>query len=144
MTRRPPCSTRTDTLFPYTTLFRSVLIVQHIAQGFVGGLVAWLNTVCSLKVKLAVDGERLAPHTVYLCPDDHHLGISGRFRVMLSTAGPIGGFRPSANFLFETVANAAGASAVAVMLTGMGQRSEERRVGKECVSTCKSRWWPSH
>src|SRR3546814_8692719 len=55
-----------------------VLIVQHIAQGFVGGLVAWLNTVCSLKVKLAVDGERIAPHTVYLCPDDHHLGISGR------------------------------------------------------------------
>src|SRR3546814_12787125 len=25
-----------------------------------------------------------------------------------------------------------------------GLRSEERRVGKECVSTCRSRWWPSH
>src|SRR3546814_3423372 len=24
------------------------------------------------------------------------------------------------------------------------ERSEERRVGKECVSTCRSRWWPSH
>src|SRR3546814_14779075 len=25
-----------------------------------------------------------------------------------------------------------------------GSRSEERRVGKECVSTCRSRWWPLH
>src|SRR3546814_9161420 len=25
-----------------------------------------------------------------------------------------------------------------------GDRSEERRVGKECVSTCSSRWWPYH
>src|SRR3546814_19697421 len=28
--------------------------------------------------------------------------------------------------------------------TGMPKRSEERRVGKECVSTCRSRWSPSH
>src|SRR3546814_8755905 len=32
MTRRPPRSTRTDTLFPYTTLFRSVIHAQRIEQ----------------------------------------------------------------------------------------------------------------
>src|SRR3546814_16996106 len=30
------------------------------------------------------------------------------------------------------------------MKVDAGHRSEERRVGKECVSTCRSRWWPSH
>src|SRR3546814_17475539 len=29
-----------------------------------------------------------------------------------------------------------------VFWVGPGQRSEARRVGKECVSTCRSRWWP--
>src|SRR3546814_138335 len=30
------------------------------------------------------------------------------------------------------------------IVTGFATRSEERRVGKECVSTCRSRWWPFH
>src|SRR3546814_20303440 len=30
------------------------------------------------------------------------------------------------------------------MPIAMIKRSEERRVGKECVSTCRSRWWPYH
>src|SRR3546814_12876050 len=29
-------------------------------------------------------------------------------------------------------------------VAALGRRSEERRVGKECVSTCRSRWWPYH
>src|SRR3546814_13546997 len=33
---------------------------------------------------------------------------------------------------------------VVVRATRSGVRSEERRVGKECVSTCRSRWWPYH
>lgn len=98
-----------------------ILVVQHIAGGFVDGLVTWLNSVCSLKVKLAVDGEPLAPHMVYIAPDDRHLGVSGRSRILLSRAPPIGGFRPSATFLFESVTRAFGAASVHVILTGMGQ-----------------------
>src|SRR3546814_3535893 len=41
-----------------------VLIVQHIAQGFVGGLVAWLNTVCSLKVKLRSEEHTSELHSL--------------------------------------------------------------------------------
>jgi two-component system chemotaxis response regulator CheB len=98
-----------------------ILIVQHIAGGFVDGLVTWLNSVCSLKVKLAADGEPLHAHTVYVAPDDRHLGVSGRSRILLSRSAPIGGFRPSATFLFESVAKAFGAGAAHVILTGMGQ-----------------------
>jgi two-component system chemotaxis response regulator CheB len=98
-----------------------ILVVQHIAGGFVDGLVTWLNSVCSLKVKIAADGEPLAPHMVYVAPDDQHLGVAGRSRILLSRAAPIGGFRPSATFLFESVAKAFGAASAHVILTGMGQ-----------------------
>jgi two-component system, chemotaxis family, protein-glutamate methylesterase/glutaminase len=97
-----------------------VLVVQHITQGFAGGLAHWLDSVCPLRVKLAEHGEPLAARTVYLAPDDRHLGVSDDLRVGLSDAGPIGGFRPSATFLFESVARVFGPSALAVILTGMG------------------------
>src|SRR3546814_18052102 len=32
--------------------------------------------------------------------------------------------------------------ALVAAVAALGLRSEERRVGKECVSTCRSRWWP--
>jgi two-component system chemotaxis response regulator CheB len=98
-----------------------ILVVQHIASGFVDGLVTWLNSVCSLKVKVASDGEPLLPHTVYIAPDDRHLGVAGRSRILLSQSAPIGGFRPSATFLFESVAKTFGAASAHVILTGMGQ-----------------------
>jgi two-component system chemotaxis response regulator CheB len=98
-----------------------ILVVQHIAGGFIDGLVTWLNSVCSLKVKIASDGELLAPHMVYVAPDDQHLGVAGRSRILLSRSAPIGGFRPSATFLFESVAKAFGSASAHVILTGMGQ-----------------------
>ena len=98
-----------------------ILVVQHIGSGFVDGLVQWLNSVCSLHVKRAVDGEFLSPHTVYVAPDDSHLGVTSRSRIVLSQVAQIDGFRPSATFLFESVARAFGASAVHVILTGMGR-----------------------
>lgn len=98
-----------------------VMVVQHIADGFVDGLATWLNGSCALHVKVAVDGEPLMPGVVYLAPDDRHLALSGRARVALSEAPPEGGFRPSASILFESVARQFGGSAVAVILTGMGR-----------------------
>jgi two-component system chemotaxis response regulator CheB len=110
-----------------------ILIVQHIAAGFVSGLVDWLNSLCSLKVKLAEAGEPLLPHTVYVAPGDSHLGISGRSRILLSQDGPIGGFRPAATYLFESVAKAFGSASIHVILTGMGQDGVAGlRVARSC------------
>jgi two-component system chemotaxis response regulator CheB len=97
-----------------------VLVVQHIAPGFLAGFASWLNTNLSLKVKVAEDGEEAAARTIYLPPDDRHLGFE-HGRLSISTAPPIGGFRPSATFLFETTARAFGSATLAVVLTGMGQ-----------------------
>jgi two-component system chemotaxis response regulator CheB len=98
-----------------------ILVVQHIALGFAGGMAAWLSSVSPLRVKVAEDGEPLRPGTVYLAPDDRHLGVTEEHRVQLSNAAPIGGFRPSGTYLFRSVASAYGASCAAIILTGMGQ-----------------------
>jgi two-component system chemotaxis response regulator CheB len=98
-----------------------ILIVQHIARGFMPGLCGWLKGRCDLRVRIASDGEMLEPRTVYLAPDDFHLGVRGTDRVLLSATPPIGGFRPSATFMFESVAQSHGARVVAVVLTGMGR-----------------------
>jgi two-component system chemotaxis response regulator CheB len=97
-----------------------ILVVQHITVGFTEGLATWLGTVSPLRVKLAEHGEPLAAGTLYIAPDDRHLGINDRGGASLSTAPPIGGFRPSASYLFESVARASGAGALAIILTGMG------------------------
>lgn len=97
-----------------------VLLVQHIADGFTPGLVHWLQQGCSLRVKIAQHREQLRPGTVYVAPDAAHLGVFDDRRIQLSEADPIQGFRPSADFLFESVGRAFGPGVAAVILTGMG------------------------
>ena len=98
-----------------------ILVVQHIARGFVGGLVDWLSEGSPLRIKLAEDSEHLRKRTVYIAPEDRHLGVKPGGLVSLSTAPEIGGFRPSATFMFRSIANVYGAEAAAVILTGMGR-----------------------
>src|SRR3546814_14765221 len=115
MIRRPPRSTRTDTRFPYTTLFRSPprmtrdverLEASHPALDLVG---------------IALDDaiERVLRHPTVA----------------------------SKNFLITIGDRTVGGLTSRDQMVGPWQipvRSEERRVGKECVSTCRSRWSPYH
>jgi two-component system, chemotaxis family, protein-glutamate methylesterase/glutaminase len=98
-----------------------ILVVQHMALGFMDGFAAWLDLVVPLKVKIAVAGEPLVAGTVYIAPENRHLGVSGRHTIVLRAEPPIGGFRPSATYLFESVAETFGDSTIAVILTGMGE-----------------------
>lgn len=102
------------------TLDVPVLVVQHIAKGFVEGLAQWLSTAAILPVCVAEDGQELAGYQVYIAPDDRHLEVD-RGKIRLSRAEPDGGFRPSANVLFRSLADEYGSAAAAVVLTGMGQ-----------------------
>lgn len=102
-----------------------VLVVQHITEGFTAGLCTWLKSVCSLKVKVAQHGEPLQGHTVYIAPDDLHLGVTAAGRVDLSKTPPVTGFRPSGTPLFQSAAAAFGSAVVAVILTGMGEDGVE-------------------
>lgn len=79
-----------------------VLLVQHIAEGFVEGFAAWLNSSIAVTVKIAEDLEVLRPGTVYVAPQSKHLGASSSGRVALSDGPALDGFRPSATHLFES------------------------------------------
>ena len=102
-----------------------ILVVQHIATGFVPGLVKWLSVVSDLTVKVAEEGETLAPRSVYFAPDGRHIAVSSRGTIDLQTTPPRGGFRPSGTVLFESVANAYGSEVIAVIMTGMGEDGVE-------------------
>lgn len=98
-----------------------ILIVQHISAGFLSGFASWLGSSVSLPVKVAKDGESLLPGTVYLAPEDHHMGVTSSGRVRFSDGPPVEGFRPSGTSLFHSVAKAYGPAALALILTGMGR-----------------------
>ena len=98
-----------------------VLIVQHIAVGFSDGFVHWLNTGSQLKVQLAASGETLKPGTAYVCPDNKHLLAGPAGVCLLSDAVMVGGFRPSATLLFQSVAEIYGPAVLALILSGMGR-----------------------
>ncbi len=98
-----------------------VLLVQHISKGFAEGFAAWLDHAVPAHVKTAVDGEPLLPGTVYVAPEDVHLGVTVGGKSQLIDCPALGGFRPAGTVLFESVAKAYGSSALAVILTGMGR-----------------------
>ncbi len=98
-----------------------ILLVQHIADGFVEGFAAWLHASVALTVKIAEAQEVLQPGTVYVAPQAKHLGASLGGRVLLSDDPAIGGFRPSATYLFESCAQAFRDKVVGIVLTGMGR-----------------------
>lgn len=114
-----------------------ILVVQHIARGFTGGLVHWLSGQSKLRIKLAELGERTAPATVYIAPDDRHLGVrrdaDGSLRILLDNASPVGTFRPSATYLFRSCAQQVGRGVLALILTGMGDDGVDglRDVGRQ-------------
>lgn len=98
-----------------------ILVVQHIAAGFLGGMVDWLRQTTPLPVQLGVHGTPALPGNVYLAPDGAHMGLMPGGRILLSKDEPENGLRPAVSFLFRSVANASGARAVGVLLTGMGR-----------------------
>src|SRR3546814_13468037 len=106
MIRRPPRSTRTDTLFPYTTLFRSPQPFERMMD----------------RLALRDEHPRLERHI-----DIHFHGG----RTFCCKGGRWARLCP------RITSGARGGRALPP-----GKRSEERRVGKEGVSTCRSRWWP--
>jgi two-component system, chemotaxis family, protein-glutamate methylesterase/glutaminase len=109
-----------------------IVIVQHIAQGFVQGLLEWLKQTTGFPMHLAAHGERLLPGHVYFAPDGRHLGVEADGRALLSIDPPENGLRPSVSFLFRSVARNFGSKAIGVLLTGMGRDgAEELRMMRE-------------
>jgi two-component system, chemotaxis family, protein-glutamate methylesterase/glutaminase len=98
-----------------------ILLVQHMAAGFIEGFTLWLAQKTTLKVCIAKAGIEALRGTVYVAPEGRHLAVSPERRILLEPDPPELGFRPSINHLFRSVAGSFGSSAMGVILTGMGQ-----------------------
>jgi two-component system chemotaxis response regulator CheB len=102
-----------------------ILVVQHVTPGFAAGLAEWLDGEMPLRVRLAGHGDTLQAGTVLLAPDDYHLQVNGRGAIELCKEQPYRGLRPSANYMFHSLARFYGPRALGIILTGMGDDGAE-------------------
>jgi two-component system chemotaxis response regulator CheB len=102
----------------------TVLVVQHMPEGFTETLARRLDESCALDVKEAQSGDLLLSGRVLICPGNRHIKIRrmplGNIAV-LSDDAAVKGHRPSVDVLFRSLAHEFGADGVAVLMTGMGE-----------------------
>jgi two-component system, chemotaxis family, protein-glutamate methylesterase/glutaminase len=100
-----------------------VVIAQHIPPIFSRAFAERLNRICAIEVKEAQDHDALRPGIALIAPGDFHMVLrktGARYYVSVKTGPRVCYQRPSVDVLFASVAETAGASAVGVLLTGMG------------------------
>jgi two-component system chemotaxis response regulator CheB len=98
----------------------SVLIAQHISDGFAVGLAEWLARLCPLPVRVPAHGERVKMGEVLIAPSEFHMSVKPDGTVDLAEAQPQDMYHPSCDVLLESVAQVFGANSVGIILTGMG------------------------
>ncbi|NCC30601.1 MAG: chemotaxis-specific protein-glutamate methyltransferase CheB [Chloroflexia bacterium] len=98
----------------------TVIVVQHIAQGFSTGMAEWLSDQLTLPVHLATEGMRLQAGHVFLAPDQFDLLIQPNCTVHLSGL-PLLMQRPAVDIAMQSVVAVFGAATTGVLLTGMGR-----------------------
>ena len=99
----------------------AILIVQHIARGFLPGLIEWLDQASGLRVRVASHGTCPLPGHAYLAPDDFHMGVTSSGRILLASDEPENGLRPAVSYLFRSLAEVGGRNSLGVLLSGMGK-----------------------
>jgi two-component system chemotaxis response regulator CheB len=100
-----------------------IVIVQHMPEAFTAAFARRLDGLCAISVREAGAGDRLLRGHALIAPGNRHLlvGRSGAsYRVDVRDGPLVARHRPSVDVLFRSVAQHAGANAVGVILTGMG------------------------
>ena len=107
--------------FPVT--IPPIVLVLHIAAGFTKMIAARFDSECKISVKEAQAGDRLMPGQMLIAPAGKHMRLFDhhvRLSVDCFVGEKINNAIPSADVLFESVANISRIKAVGVILTGMG------------------------
>ena len=100
-----------------------IVITQHIPEAFSGPFARRMDSVATIAVCEARDGQQIFPGHAYIAPGDRHLMLvrdGARYVCRLNDGPPVNRHRPSVDVLFRSVAANAGQNAIGVILTGMG------------------------
>ena len=100
-----------------------MVIVQHMPPGFTSSLARRLNDLCQIEVREASDGDPVLTGTALIAPGGYHMVMrrsGARYLVSVKDGPLVWHQKPSVDVLFSSVAKAAGANAVGVLMTGMG------------------------
>jgi len=108
----------------------AVVVVQHMAEGFVEGLASWLDTTCALPVSVSGNGKRLLPGTVTIAPSGLNLIVHDQLRVTTHEPPASQYHVPGIDATLMSVADSVGREAVGVLLTGMGR---DGAAGMKCL-----------
>ncbi|MBL7072628.1 MAG: chemotaxis-specific protein-glutamate methyltransferase CheB [Candidatus Omnitrophica bacterium] len=98
-----------------------ILIVQHMAEGFIGGLAEWLKNMSLMDIKVASSKEDLKTGIVFFAPDNYNVGVDEDGVIQLSeSVNKSATYVPSIDVMMRSVALSYGENAVGVIMTGMG------------------------
>lgn len=100
-----------------------MVIVQHMPEKFTAAFAARLNTISRIEVREARSGDRVLPGRALIAPGGRHMTLqrSGAQYMVDVMDGPlVNRHRPSVDVLFRSVARHAGANALGIIMTGMG------------------------
>jgi two-component system chemotaxis response regulator CheB len=119
-----------------------IVIVQHMPEKFTAAFAARLDSVCQIAVKEAANNDRVVPGRALVAPGGRHLLLkrSGAQYFVEVVDGPlVNRHRPSVDVMFRSVAKCAGANALGLILTGMGDDGaagllEMRKAGGRTVA----------
>jgi len=106
----------------------SVLVVQHMPEGFTALFAKRLAEISALEVREAAEGDSIIPGRILIAPGDRHMKVRciGEHPVVsLSRGEPVGGLRPSVDVMLRSVAEVFGAKSIALIMTGMGDDGAE-------------------
>jgi two-component system, chemotaxis family, protein-glutamate methylesterase/glutaminase len=97
-----------------------VVVVQHLADGFMAGWLAALQQRCALTLKVAENGDRIQAGRILFAPSSGHVTVLAGGRVRIDDGSQSGGVCPSVDITFTSIAETYGARAAGILLTGMG------------------------
>ena len=102
-----------------------IVIVQHIAAGFIEKMVEWLDKKCKISVQLAKQGQKIISGQALVAPDGTHSIVEENGLIRLIETSPVNGHRPSIDVLFSSVSSVYGADSIGIILSGMGRDGVE-------------------
>ena len=100
-----------------------IVVVQHMPEAFTANFARRLDELCQITVKEAQNGDSVLPGHALIAPGGKHMLLTrsgANYRVEVKEGPLVNRHRPSVDVLFRSVSRVAGANAIGVIMTGMG------------------------